>query len=122
MDITDCEGDAQAGIETVPVKYGKKVASRVALACSFISGVSACAASTLPVVRKFARGGGSLSSLVAIPSLSGARKVVLSVVGSGLLLQRVFRVWKTKGEDASLAEQAIRESLISVLLVLASFV
>jgi len=38
-----------------------------------------------------------------------------------MLLLRTFRVWKTNGEDTILADRAIRESLLSVLLVLASF-
>lgn len=132
MDITDCEGDAQAGIETVPVKYGKRVASGVALGCSFVSAISACGASLIPWIRRLAvvGGGGSveryngmpgLASLTALIMTSGVRKVLLSVAGSGMLVRRTYAVWKTNGEDAKLADRAIDESLISVLLVLASF-
>lgn len=131
MDITDCEGDAEAGIDTVPVSYGKAVASRVALLCSFTSAISACGASLFPWIRRLVERGGSLKNLVATLSLSSistlltnseVRKVLLAVVGSGMLFWRTFRVWRTKGEDSNLAEQAVREGLISVLLVLASFV
>jgi len=131
MDITDCEGDAQAGIETVPVRYGKSVASRVALGCSLVSAMSACGASLIPWVTTFAVGGEYLRHLITVlPTISSlstllinsqARKVMLAVAGSGMLLWRTFSVWKTNGEDANLCERAIRESLISVLLVLASF-
>ena len=130
MDITDCEGDAQAGIETVPVRYGKGVASRVALGCSFISAMSACGASLIPWIPRLVEGGEPLRNLIAMPSISSittlltksqARRALLSVAGSGMLLQRTWSVWKTKGEDANLCERAVRESLISVLLVLASF-
>ncbi|KAL3798308.1 hypothetical protein ACHAW5_010645 [Stephanodiscus triporus] len=132
MDITDCEGDARAGIETVPVKYGKRVASGVALGCSFVSAISACGASLIPWIKRLALvgGGGSVeryngmpgrASLTALIMTSGVRKVLLSVAGSGMLARRTFAVWKTNGEDAKLADRAIDESLISVLLVLASF-
>lgn len=132
MDITDCEGDANAGIATLPVKYGKKFASRVALVCSSISAASACGASLVPWIGTLLQGGASPQSFFAsfsVSSLLGlvttnsqARKVLLAVAGSGTLLLRTFSVWKTDGEDADLAERAIRESLLSVLLVLASFV
>lgn len=127
MDITDCEGDAKAGIETVPVRYGKPFAARVALGLSFTSGLSACGASLIPIFRSLVlEGTQPIASLVSKSSLalittSRARKVILSLAGSGLLFLRTFSVWKTDGEDANLAERAIRESLVSVLLVLASF-
>ena len=130
MDITDCDGDARAGIETLPVRYGKNVAARVAMGCSVISGIAACGASFIPLIRGLAGGGISLGNLIAVPTLSSltalftnteARKALLSVVGSGMLIQRTFSVLRTRGEDANLADRAIRESLISVLVVLASF-
>lgn len=127
MDITDYEGDDQAGILTVPVKYGKKYASGVALACSFISTIAACSASVIPWVKTLVARGESLdtcmtmSSLASILMTQDTRKVILSVAGSAMLLLRSFGVWKTRGEDLNLAERAIRESLLSVLLVLASF-
>eukprot|EP00579_Thalassiosira_antarctica_P011868 CAMPEP_0201922114 /NCGR_PEP_ID=MMETSP0903-20130614/10236_1 /ASSEMBLY_ACC=CAM_ASM_000552 /TAXON_ID=420261 /ORGANISM="Thalassiosira antarctica, Strain CCMP982" /LENGTH=435 /DNA_ID=CAMNT_0048459189 /DNA_START=41 /DNA_END=1345 /DNA_ORIENTATION=- len=102
MDITDCEGDAQAGIETVPVRYGKGVASRVALGCSFISAMSACGASLIPWIPRLVEGGEPLRNLIAIPSISSitilltksqARRALLSVAGSGMLLQRTYSVW-----------------------------
>jgi hypothetical protein len=129
MDITDLEGDARAGIETVPVMYGKGAASAVAFGCSVISAISACGASLIPWIG---RGGtivierhngmpGHFASLTALVVTSEVRRLLLSVAGSGMLLRRTLGVWKTKGEDAKLADRAIDESLISVLLVLASF-
>jgi hypothetical protein len=50
-----------------------------------------------------------------------ARKLLLSFVGSGMLLRRTYDVWRTNGEDDTLVDRAIDESLLSVLLVLASF-
>ncbi|KAL7547508.1 hypothetical protein ACHAWF_010801 [Thalassiosira exigua] len=121
MDVTDCEGDAEAGIETIPVKYGKAAASRVALGCSFVSAMSACGASFMPWIS----GRESVGSLVAAPAVlltnPEMRRVMLTVAGSGLMFLRTFAVWRTKGEDSTLAEKAIRESMLSVLLVIASF-
>lgn len=123
MDITDCEGDAQAGISTVPVKHGKNVASVVALVCSLISALSACAASMIPWTKTLAMRGDSInkSGLASLFTIPDTRKVILSVAGSAMLLLRTFSVWRSNGEDLNLAERAIRESLLSVLLVLASF-
>ena len=119
MDITDYDGDREAGIETVPVKYGKKYASGVALICSFVSSFSACAAQLVASKQEL-----SMKSLVSTSLLinSGTRKFILALVGSGMMVRRTFSVWKTKGEESKLAERAIRECLVSTVLILASFV
>ena len=64
---------------------------------------------------------GLASSLTALTISPGARRVLLSGSGSAMLVQRTYAVWRTKGEDSKLADRTIEESLISVLLVLASF-
>ena len=131
MDITDYDGDSKAGIQTIPVKYGKNVAAFVALACSCVSSISACTASLLPCIMRLVEGEQSLQSLIGMPSLASlpallsnheVRKVMLAVAGSGMFLQRAFSVWKTNGDDANLADRAVRDSIISVVLALASFV
>ena len=52
---------------------------------------------------------------------SGMRKLVLSVVGSGFFAAKSYAVFRTKGDDSALAEKAVREGLLGVLLVLFSF-
>jgi len=136
MDITDFEDDARAGIETVPVRHGRGAASAVALGCSVVSAVSATGASLAPYVgRGLAAGGGGgyiigwrngmmsglASSLTALAMSPGVRRVLLSAAGSAMLVRRTYGVWRTKGKDSKLADRAVEESLISVLLVLASF-
>lgn len=142
MDITDFEDDARAGIETVPVRHGRGAASAVALGCSVVSAVSATGASLAPYVgrRLAAAGGGGVrgdggciigwrngmmpclaSSLTSLAMSPGVRRVLLSAAGSAMLVRRTYGVWRTKGEDSKLADRAVEESLISVLLVLASF-
>jgi len=63
---------------------------------------------------------GLTSSLTALEMSPGARRVLLSAAGNTMLVRRTYGVWRTKGEDLKLANQAVEESLISVLLVLAS--
>ncbi|KAL7510257.1 hypothetical protein ACHAXN_007245 [Cyclotella atomus] len=113
MDITDYESDGRAGIQTIPVKYGTRVAANVAFGWSFMSGAAACA---LPLPLE------SLKRLGLIVMTPEIRRLLLSVVGSTMLLHRAYSVVRTKGEDVDLAEKAVSSSLFSVLLVLASFV
>jgi len=133
MDIIDCVGDARAGIETIPVRYGKRIAANVALVCSLISSISACVMPMWKLCCRMLltmRGGGSplglntggmTLTLIAIVQKSEARRLLLSLVGSGMLLRRIYDVWWTTGEDNTLVNLAVDESLLSVLLVLASF-
>ena len=118
MDITDCEGDARAGIQTIPVKFGKGFAANVAMVWSIVSFAAACGE---PLVTRLM----SMTSGVDITSLTitspGVRKLILSVTGAGFLAQRTYAVFRTKGDDVVLAEKAVRDGLLGVLLVLASF-
>jgi hypothetical protein len=138
MDITDVESDARAGIQTIPVKYGTIVAANVAMGWSFLSGVAACASPLMKCISHTKEFIGPFSgvetlrnSLIApvesckyvcstlmSPDL---RRLLLSIIGSTMLLYRAYTVVKSDGEDVYLAEQAVGSSLISVLLILASF-
>mmetsp|Transcript_13440 Transcript_13440/g.29190 ORF Transcript_13440/g.29190 Transcript_13440/m.29190 type:complete len:550 (+) Transcript_13440:292-1941(+) len=127
MDVCDYEGDREAGVRTVPVKYGKRFATRVSLAF-------ACALAALAV-------GGPLLGLIsawgaavaATPTTGDAfrlilrtplaRKFVLAAIGSGLIVRRAIQVVKTEGEDMNIAARAVDEQKeISVLFILASFI
>mmetsp|Transcript_30046 Transcript_30046/g.46548 ORF Transcript_30046/g.46548 Transcript_30046/m.46548 type:complete len:214 (+) Transcript_30046:870-1511(+) len=123
MDITDCEGDAKAGIQTLPVKYGKEMASTVAMGWSIVACISACGESLVKWVpigisRLMSMSSGADAMSVTFPA---ARKLVLSTLGGGLFAQKTYQVWRTKGGDVVLAEKAVRDGLLGVLLVLASF-
>lgn len=115
MDIADCEGDARAGIQTIPVKYGKNFAANVAMVCRIISVLSACG----EWISKLMTSGADITSMAM--SASGMRKLLLSVVGSGFFAAKTYAVFRTKGDDYILAEKAVREGLLGVLLVLFSF-
>lgn len=122
MDITDYESDARAGVQTIPVRYGTTVAANIALGWSFLCSIATC---ILPIIEGFhssAKLGSSSISGLGVFMVSSARRLILSVVGSTMLLYRAFSVSRTKGQDVDLAERAVSSSLLSVLLVLASFV
>lgn len=123
MDITDCEGDAKAGIQTLPVKYGKQMASRVAMGWSIVSCASACGESLVKWVPIGVSRLMSVSSAADTMALTvpATRKLVLSILGAGLFAQKTYDVLRTKGDDVLLAEKAVRDSLLGVLLVLFSF-
>ena len=143
MDITDCKGNARVGIKTVPVRHGKGATSAAALACSVVLAGLPTGASLAQHAGRLAAaagagggggvGGGSVigwgdgtmpgltSSLDALVMDPGARRVLLSASGSAMLVRRTYAIWRARGEDSKLANRAIEESLISVLLVLASF-
>ena len=120
MDVTDYDGDGQAGIETVPVKFGKKFSSSVALVCSFVSALSACTSSLIPLIRT--RHELSIKWSMSLLSNSITRKTLLAILGNGMMVQRAYSVWSTEGEDSKLAERAIRQSSLFTVLILASFV
>jgi hypothetical protein len=59
--------------------------------------------------------------LTALVTTPGTSRVLLSMAGGTMLVPRTYNVWRTKGNNSKLADCAIEESLMSVLLVLASF-
>ncbi len=61
------------------------------------------------------------SSLTALVTAPGTRRVLPFVAGSVMLVRRTYDVWRMKGKNSNLADRTIEESLVSVLLVLASF-
>jgi 4-hydroxybenzoate polyprenyltransferase len=106
MDINDFDDDATHDVRTVPVVYGRKYASRIALICSLI-------------VSSLATSGPFLASLE--PSVL-IRRSVLAVVGSLVQMRRYWNVAKTDGLDANAVDLAVNEGLSAVILILASFV
>ncbi len=64
---------------------------------------------------------GLASSLTALVTTPGTRRVLPSVAGSAMLVWRRYDGWRTKGKYSKLANHAMEESLMSILLVLASF-
>mmetsp|Transcript_23945 Transcript_23945/g.22979 ORF Transcript_23945/g.22979 Transcript_23945/m.22979 type:complete len:134 (-) Transcript_23945:109-510(-) len=96
MDIRDADSDAQSGIITVPVKYGKRMASRTA-AVSMI--------------------GMSVSSLFCKSKMS----LTMAVVASTWIVGRAWQIVQTEGLDPQVLKRAVEESKIAFLFMLGSF-
>jgi 4-hydroxybenzoate polyprenyltransferase len=96
MDIRDVESDTTSGIVTVPVKYGKRMASRTAaLSMIFMS--------TLSLLTK--------------------RKVsfAMAAIGSSWILFRAWQVVQSEGLDSQALHRAVEESKLALFFMLGSF-
>jgi 4-hydroxybenzoate polyprenyltransferase len=109
MDISDVSDDRLHGVRTVPVVYGTKFASAAGLGCSV-------AVTALSVVGPL---GESLSGNWNTPLL---RRSILAGVGGIAQLRRGWHVFQTEGQDAEVVNKAVNEGLLTVVLLLASFV
>jgi len=109
MDINDVQDDMKHGVRTVPVVYGRKFASTIGLICSL--GVAGLALSG-PIVELV---GGSTGKGVL-------RRLILASFGSLAQIGRASQVFRTEGQDSAIVSRAVDEGLLSVVLLLASFV
>lgn len=112
MDINDVQDDSNHGVRTVPVVYGRKFASTVALACSM--GVTALALLG-PLEQSL---GGKLSSWRS-PLV---RRWLLAILGGTAQLRRGWQVFQSEGQDPEIVSRAVEEGLLTVVVLLASFV
>ena len=110
MDLNDVEDDSAHGVRTVPVKYGRKYASKVTFGCSMIMSVFALSGPIWQVVVEQVRTAGAV------------RRLSLASLGCGLMLRRAYQVFRTKGEDYEVVATAVDEGLLTVVLLMASFV
>lgn len=127
MDVCDYDGDMETGIRTVPVKYGKRFATRVSLTFAAILAVLATGVPALGILLSWDSVVAATSSyseaIQLIIRSPVARKFLLAAVGSGMILRRAFQVAKTEGSDIALAGKAVDEQKTSsVLFILASFI
>jgi 4-hydroxybenzoate polyprenyltransferase len=129
MDCNDVERDRIARIQTVPVVYGRRFASRVALGCSFIMSGLAIAGPVAQAIQLLRESSMAMSVTSVIRILTAAgnggrtvlRRLGLVVVGSALVLRRYWRVAATEASDKAIVDKAVEESLITVLFFLFSF-
>jgi 4-hydroxybenzoate polyprenyltransferase len=106
MDINDIEDDSVHSVQTVPVVYGRPYASHVAWICSL-------------AVAALAVSGPALESMDSFVTI---RRASLAGMGSLLQMRRFWTVVKTEGLDSRAIDVAIDEGLLSMVLLLASFV
>eukprot|EP00980_Cylindrotheca_fusiformis_P014740 scaffold4009_cov124-Cylindrotheca_fusiformis.AAC.20 len=109
MDINDVEDDTKHGILTVPAVYGRRLASAISVGCSV--GV-ACITMSAPV-WEVANGRATISIL---------RRLGLASLGGIAQLRRSWQVYKFEGMDKEVNDRAVDEGLLTVALILASFV
>ena len=98
----------------VPVKYGGKFASQIALSCAIVSSVFALG---VPVAQ-------AISAVrLDLPTPIGViRRCTLAGLGCFLNLRRATQVALTEGQDSTLIDKAVDEGLLYVVFLLASFV
>jgi 4-hydroxybenzoate polyprenyltransferase len=113
MDINDAEDDSNHGVRTVPVVYGRKFASTAALVCSMgVTGLAILG----PLLQ-------SLAGDVMISWRSPlARRWLLAILGGTAQVRRGWQVFKSEGQDPETVKTAVEEGLLTVVVLLASFV
>jgi len=129
MDIVDCEADKAASVVTVPVKYGRRFASKVVLGCmvgtslliTFGPLVQLLTMETsMKVLLK--SGGGGLVMTAAGLKLPAIRRLGLALTASFWFIARAYQVQRTEGRDENLMDRTIEDSKVGVLLILTSFI
>jgi 4-hydroxybenzoate polyprenyltransferase len=97
MDINDVVDDRQHKIKTVPVRYGRQLASRVALGATLAM------------------------AALSLTGTVGKRQRAFALAGSLAQTRRAVQVARTNGEDPEVVARAVDEGKNTVLLLLASF-
>jgi 4-hydroxybenzoate polyprenyltransferase len=126
MDISDYESDKASYIMTIPVKYGRRMAIRVAFGFLIAMSISAC---FYPVWRLF-----HIDWTTALSPALGLPKVIsiigrspdvwnacFSILGSAWMMIRLQQVLRTEGEDRRVLDRFIEEGKGAIFFILASF-
>ena len=121
MDIKDFQGDKKAGIETVPVRYGRRFGTAVGFGFYGLMGLVAIMGPLLDLV--LGKGAASLGSmgilqLLQVPVL---QRLLCGSLATILMCFRASQIYRTEGRDETILNKAIEEGKFSSLLVLASF-
>ena len=109
MDCDDIDDDRRSGVRTIPVVYGKRFATRVALIATASSGFLF---SIGPLLQLLTNG----------PSVCAVRRLALACAGSAVLLRGAWNVFHTEGNDSSMIASALGTGLLANIPVLLSFV
>lgn len=126
MDCNDCDSDAHSDIRTVPVVRGQSFASGVAFVSAGLMAASATAGPVGEVLQQLRQRtiGGGAGSLFSFAAGGGGavRRLALASLASATALRRAYQVWHTRGADKTVNDRAVQEGLLTVLVLLASFV
>jgi len=121
MDITDCDADKNAGIITIPVRYGKRATTKIVF--SFWAGTgffTSIGPMKQMISQKFSLSTLRTMGLANMFKIPDVRRLILAMVGSIWLISRATQIFMTEGTDDILLRKAIEEAKINVLFVLAS--
>jgi 4-hydroxybenzoate polyprenyltransferase len=118
MDCNDVENDGRANVLTVPVVHGRRFASGIAFGTTVIMAGLTVGLELLEIATTTRTGTGILAS---IPR-QAARRLALAGIASALTLRRSWQVYRTHGSDSKAVDKAVDESLVTVAVLLASFV
>lgn len=109
MDCTDVEQDTRSNVQTIPVVYGSQRAAQIAAVCTTLSTMLAAF--------------GPVRQVIGLGlSWTSGRRMLFATLGIWGQLRGSYRVLKTQGMDNEVTHNAIHSGLISVVLLLASFV
>mmetsp|Transcript_5008 Transcript_5008/g.7278 ORF Transcript_5008/g.7278 Transcript_5008/m.7278 type:complete len:426 (+) Transcript_5008:129-1406(+) len=97
MDINDVVDDGLHKIRTIPVTYGRKFASFVALGCTVL-----------------------MSGLSLVGS-TASKQVALASLGSLAMSRRAWQVYNTEGNDSDLIHRAVEEGKSTIMFIVAAF-
>lgn len=114
MDCTDFDADMNAGIKTVPVVHGKRMACKVVMLMWLASGMFMTIGPIMDFYSIVHKGSWSI---VTIPIIS---KLIMALIGSALIAFRGIKLVLTEGRDEQMLENAIEETKLSMLFLLAS--
>lgn len=108
MDVLDEEGDRREHIRTVPVVFGKRFASKVVLAFTMLMSAMAVGTPLWDLIMK-----GSSAPIL--------KRVIMSALGSGMVLTRAIQIVKAQGLDTDLLTKGVEEGKLALFFILASF-
>lgn len=121
MDINDFDADKHSGIETVPGKYGRSVASGIVFGSWILSGIFVSIGPVSNLARYI------LEQKTRVPFFkfiqqASFRQSLLAVSGAIMLGRRAFQVRNHEGIRHDINDTAIEECKKAVLLYLAAFI
>ena len=124
MDITDLEDDRLNSVRTIPVKYGRRYASAVAMICYMFGGLSVVGG---PVMQLVSQLGGTVSfpalkSILLANSGGLTRRLAFASLGGFMLLRRGIQVFSAKGEDSDIIDRTVDEAQLAMIICLGSFI
>lgn len=127
MDLQDYDSDKAAGLETVPVKYGRRISTQVALGCMILTGVLTTLGPLLSVLSMSMPPSWFVSSLwwsengLSMLQNGPMMKLVMGLLGSSSLIRGAWNVYKTEGRDLDLVSKAVEGGKLSIVFILAAF-